>query len=137
MTPVILAALALAGAPSGTTVTCDPSLAYMGLTTYGYNTPPSIALYPLVCQGIKATTARGALSDYQLYLIGLGSMVLLHEASHASGIYDETDAQCAAMRLVPRLLARFLSARNARLALAHAREDNRAMPTEYRAHPCA
>lgn len=134
MLPVILTALALAGAPSGTTVTCDASIAYLGLTTF--NSPPAISLEPMVCRGIRVF-GKGERSDYQLYMIGLSSMVLLHEASHASGIVDETAAQCAAMRLVPSLLARYLSQRNVRLALAHAREDDRALPAQYHTYPCS
>lgn len=136
MIPIFLVALALTGAPSTTHMICDPNLPYEGLTFFG--PPPVIFVDPMVCRGLTLAWSKGEtiLTDYQRFVVALGMLTILHEATHASGVRDETDAQCNAIRLLPFLAASYLNKRNIPSVMSHAREDGRALPSEYHAHPC-
>jgi hypothetical protein len=66
-----------------------------------------------------------------------GVFALAHEAAHLSGIRNETDAECLALRALPGLLA-VLGVRGERAAdfQALARRIHAERPPEYREHPC-
>lgn len=123
MIAALAAALALAGAPSSTPVTCQPDAlivngqpapAYvLGVTRW--TAPPSIELRAAVCGGLLYASAsprerrlivRLNPSVQLPELAGLGLLVTLHEATHAAlHSLDECLVERAAMAGLPRLLA--------------------------------
>lgn len=69
---------------------------------------------------------------------GEALLVVAHEAEHARGFADETDAECNAMRVFPTVLASLrASAPARRLLAAGAVAADRALPSSYHAHPCS
>ena len=143
----LAAALALAGAPAGTTVTCVPGLeaqAYgeaLGLS----GGPVGILLAPPVCGGLlllqatqtkKDTIARLSNVDVDR-LEGIAALATLHEGFHISlHSWDETRVECAAMRLLPTLLDRYLSGVHLERAFTAARQYDQGLPAEYHASTC-
>ena len=140
MTPVILAALALMGAPSTTVVHCDRNLGDAGQTLL--LNPPVITLGAVACEAVKIAGPqarrrfRGIYASENAFVVGGGLLVLLHEAAHASGIVDETDAECAALAKLPLFLRRYLAPFDARRGMLAVFMFDRAMPPEYHTHSC-
>jgi hypothetical protein len=140
---VVAAALALMGAPASTSVSCSPHLEDQG--TMGVTYWQRIVLGPTACAGIliAALTPRGReeveLLNPRIGIAqdeGVGLEVLLHEAAHASGIVDETNAQCAAMSHIRAFLQSYgWGPKSDALheAIAFDRND---MPSRYHAHAC-
>ena len=148
MLATMAAALALAGAPAGTSVACVPGLertAY-GLATAFSGGPVDIELASPVCGGMlllqasateQATIRRLNPGLDVTSMEGDAALATLHEATHiALRSTDETVVECRAMSLLPSFLSRYLSAVALRNAEAAANEYDRSMPAPYHVHPC-
>ncbi len=63
---------------------------------------------------------------------GAAALITLHEAEHEAGFADESAAECRALALLPRVLARYLQGGNRRAALAGALAWHEQLPDSYR-----
>jgi hypothetical protein len=142
---VILAALALMGAPANTQVLCIPNLEYLtgdaGLTEM-WQDPKVIELGRTACAGIllaamtpKERKRTELMNPDQgvTALEGDGLLVLLHEAHHASGDFNETDTECAAMKALPGFLKHYGYHGS---QLIEAQDFDKSLSVVYHAHPC-
>jgi hypothetical protein len=149
----IVAALALAGAPAATPVTCSPvglvqadgsATTALALTRL-HATPVRVDLLgPAVCGGLLYASAspreRAALRRLNprvafVRLEGVGLLVMLHEAQHvALGSADECRAEAAAMAELPALVAQLVAEPERAAVLAIARASDAQLPAAY--HGC-
>ena len=104
-----------------------------------------VELSPWVChadlwltagRGGRAAVARrlglpGTVAD-EAGEAGAAALITLHEAEHASGVADESGAECGALALLPHVLARYLQGANRRAALAGALAWHEQLPESYR-----
>jgi hypothetical protein len=155
--PVLLAALAFAGAPTNTPVVCNPALfsgQEGGQTIWSAIALPSmtplgvqrVELSAGACGGIlllaASPTERTKIAKLNPRadvprLEGVGALVALHEASHAALLStDETLVECRAMAMLPAFLERYLSGSNLAAALSAATADDAALDPKYHTHPC-
>jgi hypothetical protein len=151
--PVILAALALAGAHASTPVTCDPQVEQageLGATVFasvdgGAWQPERIVLGRWACGALLLAALPAAqLPRVQAMnsaldlptMEGAGLLVLLHEAVHASGDMDETDTECRALALVALLAARLPNWPPAALLSGARWEDSQMSTAVYHVRPC-
>jgi hypothetical protein len=83
----------------------------------------------------RASFLNPRLRVFQLQAAGIFG--LAHESAHLAGIRNETDADCAALRALPGLLA-MLGIVGERVAdfQSLARRIHEQHPPEYREHPC-
>ena len=89
-----------------------------------------------VCAPLLAWRARRPVGVYEF---AFGLMVLAHEAQHARGTWDETDATCDAIALLPVLARRYFPLRGratAREIVDDARAAQLSLGEQYNAHPC-
>lgn len=147
MFTVLLAALALAGAPANTHVVCGAPVPQneQGWTWWNQD-PPEILLGSIPCAAMLYASASPA-ERAQIRALnptlnldgitGAGLTVLLHEAVHAGGDHDETDTQCQAMVLLPQLLQRLgLPDDEVATALRVAHGWDAQLPAMYHTHAC-
>jgi hypothetical protein len=153
MLAAIAAALALAGAPASTPVTCWPSAleqadgtpsSALGLTRLNATPVRVDLLGAAVCGGLLYASAspreRAALRRLNprvafVRLEGVGLLVLLHEAQHvALHTADECRAEAAAMAELPALVAQLVAASERAAVLAIARASDAGLPAAY--HGC-
>lgn len=149
MFAALVAALALAGAPASTPVTCNPDMPALGQTHW--TTVPSdpssasIALSSPACAAMlllsASPTERKEIATLNPtknldFLMGWAA-VALHEASHvALRSTDETLVECRAMSLLPTLLAKYLSGDEVAGVLSFATAQSAQLPADYHAHSC-
>ncbi|HEV7132361.1 MAG TPA: hypothetical protein VGN27_01355 [Gaiellaceae bacterium] len=155
---VVLAVLALAGAPASTTVLCNPSLPPRGLegealpsvihiAPGGAITPgplDTIVIGPTACAGLLYAAAtpseRAAIRRLnpgldESVLVGAGLQVALHEANHVA--LDSTD-ECAVEKAtrseVNSLIVRYADPGRSRAAETQATASDASLPPQY--HGC-
>lgn len=141
--PVVIAVISLVGAPAGTSVTCGVPVPQqqMGWTWWNQS-PPVVLLNDDPCMAVvyaSATpTERDKIRDLNPGInldatTVIGLLVLTHELTHASGVTDETAAECNAMKLLPQVLVRAgLPAEDAQYAV---RWDS-LLPAAYHEYAC-
>jgi hypothetical protein len=144
MMAAMVAALALAGAPPSTPVTCNPDLPSSGVTHLSA-APVSVEVIGRLCGGLLYASAsrreRAALRRLNPHvafapLAGLGMLVMLHESEHvALHSSDECVVERAAMAKLPQLLGSsgFTTSDEAQ-ALAAATSSDAGLPAAY--HGC-
>ena len=106
----------------------------LGFTAYPG--APRFDLSPQVCGPLADWLASRSVDVYQ---VAFAILVLAHEAQHSRGIWDETDATCKALGLMPALVRRYFPPHGratVREMLDDARAARLALGDAYNAHPC-
>jgi hypothetical protein len=114
-----LVAFAIAAGGNPSSVSCQPDpLPVAGAYGYTWFAERRIEIAPNVCAGLLLLSAtadeRARIHDANRWLapagwMGLGALVLAHEAQHTVGVTDEGEAECRAVNLAPQLLEHYLS----------------------------
>lgn len=117
--PIVVAALALMGAPAGTTVSCNPSMQFgtEGLTYFHGGNVLRVDFSKRVCVGLIYASATPAerralrrLNPGEDFVgdTGTALLVVLHESVHASGQHSEACAEGKAVANLPAFAASVL-----------------------------
>jgi hypothetical protein len=128
----------------------DPVAQGFGTSIDAYSIPgsTSVTLSPLTCGTVLMTIQdpRGVSPFAPTYPTRLRQTEaegwaierLLHEASHAKGIVDETDADCNALASLPQALNDIgVPAARATQMLRYAEALHSFLPPAYHSHPCS
>lgn len=145
---IVTASLSLMGAPNLPATCNPPSVAQYhayGLTWWRAGTPTRIEYGGQVCAGLLYLAASPA-ERVKLRALnrsegfdadaGIAVGVILHESAHASGIHDETGAECAAMTHLDAFVAANIDADMRAIVLQWARAWDASLPPAYHAAPC-
>lgn len=148
MFPVLIAALALAGAPQIPTH-CDPSIQPLGTTYYNAERQSTYTvLGKTACAAltIAAASPRERIQIERLnptlnwnYVVGTGLLTVLVEIAHTTHAYepDETNDECRALKILPQLLSSYLQGQDLLEAEADVVFLENQLPAEiYHTHPC-
>lgn len=96
-----------------------------------------IFLAPKVCVLLHQWEAGKKPSN--LYGVAVSIETVAHEAEHTTGIRDETDADCAALKVMPAVALKFFPTRGRETLhrmMADAWKSHTTAPRIYRAHAC-
>ena len=146
--PIVLAALAFAGAPS-LPVACNPdttgSVSASGLTWFSGASPTHIDFGPRVCAGLiylSATPAERLELEHLNPSVdfdwdaGVALTVVLHESHHVTGDRDEATTECFAMKSLDVFAPRYAPAGDLPTIISDARAYDATMPASYHGAAC-
>jgi hypothetical protein len=141
-----LASLAIAaGAPSSTTIVCNPELAPAGLLGLTYFAAPRVELAPRACAGalllLASPAERRAIGRLNpradlAELEAAGALTIAHEAAHARGIRSEANAEACGMKNAPAILASRLAGGELAVAARYVVDLDSRLPAGYRGGVC-
>lgn len=145
--PIVVAALALMGAPANTPVDCAPVGLNYALSWHAQGTRivTRTDYSPTVCAGLLYLSAS-AQERAKLRTLnptvdfprdeGVALLTVLHESHHATGDFDETTTECAAMQALPAFITRWVTEDERETVMTWARVTNALLPAEYHRHAC-
>lgn len=148
--PIVLAALALMGAPASLSVGCNPAVAERGASASTYfipytTTPVRIEFGGMVCGGLVWLAASPAERvkiralnpsvDFDRWA-GVALVVVLHEARHGAGDRGEASAECHAMQQLGSFAAAWAPAGDLAVIVAQGRVYDAGLPASYHEASC-